>query len=163
MFACILYKVFFLCLFFVFLAPLIGYGGNFPNGAQGSLSPAPVIFTVGSPPDGTATTQAARTRLFSGKSLPVLLIPVLVPNEEKFYVSARWRFLVGCYGQHLHLFSLVYMSMVINFLLSFTCWLSLCSNTHYSFFPFSHFSWIFKFSKLSWLIHWQTCCGWRRR
>ncbi|XP_040203592.1 serine/threonine-protein kinase ULK1 isoform X2 [Rana temporaria] len=46
-------------------APLIGYGGNFPSGAQGSLSPAPVIFTVGSPSDGTATTQAARTRLFS--------------------------------------------------------------------------------------------------
>ncbi|KAM9330871.1 serine/threonine-protein kinase ULK1 [Gastrophryne carolinensis] len=43
-------------------APLFGYGGNLHGGAPSSLSPAPVIFTVGSPPDGTATT---RTRLFS--------------------------------------------------------------------------------------------------
>lgn len=78
MFTCIFYKV-----LYVFLAPLIGYGGNVPSGAQGSLSPAPVIFTVGSPSDGTATTQAARTRLFSGKSLPVLIILVLVYLMKK--------------------------------------------------------------------------------
>ncbi|XP_068099551.1 serine/threonine-protein kinase ULK1 isoform X2 [Hyperolius riggenbachi] len=44
-------------------APLIGYGGNLHG--PSSLSPAPVIFTVGSPPDGTATPQTTRTRLFS--------------------------------------------------------------------------------------------------
>eukprot|EP00079_Xenopus_tropicalis_P029204 XP_012824444.1 PREDICTED: serine/threonine-protein kinase ULK1 isoform X3 [Xenopus tropicalis] len=47
-------------------APFIGFGGHLPSGAQvgSSTSPAPVIFTVGSPPDGTATPQA-RTRVFS--------------------------------------------------------------------------------------------------
>ncbi|XP_073532193.1 serine/threonine-protein kinase ULK1 isoform X2 [Phyllobates terribilis] len=46
-------------------APLIGYGGNLHCGAQGSVSPAPVIFTVGSPPDGMTPPQTTRTRLFS--------------------------------------------------------------------------------------------------
>ncbi|XP_053557842.1 serine/threonine-protein kinase ULK1 [Bombina bombina] len=48
-------------------APLIGYGGNIHCGAQGgySTSPAPVMFTVGSPTDGTTPPQTTRTRLFS--------------------------------------------------------------------------------------------------
>ncbi|XP_075073285.1 serine/threonine-protein kinase ULK1 isoform X2 [Mixophyes fleayi] len=46
-------------------APLIGFGANLHYGAQGSISPAPVIFTVGSPPDGTTPPQTTRTRLFS--------------------------------------------------------------------------------------------------
>ncbi|XP_069817111.1 serine/threonine-protein kinase ULK1 [Dendropsophus ebraccatus] len=46
-------------------APLVGYGGNLQCGAQGSVSPAPVIFTVGSPPDGMTPPQTTRTRLFS--------------------------------------------------------------------------------------------------
>ncbi|XP_073413131.1 serine/threonine-protein kinase ULK1 isoform X2 [Dendrobates tinctorius] len=46
-------------------APLIGYGGNLYCGAQASVSPAPVIFTVGSPPDGMTPPQTTRTRLFS--------------------------------------------------------------------------------------------------
>ncbi|XP_063820731.1 serine/threonine-protein kinase ULK1 isoform X2 [Pseudophryne corroboree] len=46
-------------------APLISFGGNLHCGAQGSVSPAPVIFTVGSPPDGTTPPQTTRTRLFS--------------------------------------------------------------------------------------------------
>ncbi|KAM8962066.1 serine/threonine-protein kinase ULK1 isoform 4-T4 [Pelodytes ibericus] len=48
-------------------APIINFGGNLHCGAQvgGSLSPAPVIFTVGSPPDGTTPPQTTRTRLFS--------------------------------------------------------------------------------------------------
>ncbi|KAM4710374.1 serine/threonine-protein kinase ULK1 isoform 2-T2 [Discoglossus pictus] len=48
-------------------APLIGYGGNLHCGAQAgySTSPAPVIFTVGSPTDGTTPPQTTRTRLFS--------------------------------------------------------------------------------------------------
>ncbi|XP_063310453.1 serine/threonine-protein kinase ULK1 isoform X3 [Pelobates fuscus] len=45
-------------------APLISYGGN----VGGSLSPAPVTFTVGSPPDGTTPPQTTRTRMFSGSS-----------------------------------------------------------------------------------------------
>ncbi|CAJ0959488.1 unnamed protein product [Ranitomeya imitator] len=46
-------------------APLIGYGGNLHCGAQASVSPAPVIFTVGSPPDGMTPPQTTRTRFFS--------------------------------------------------------------------------------------------------
>ncbi|KAM4809276.1 serine/threonine-protein kinase ULK1 [Rhinophrynus dorsalis] len=48
-------------------APLIGYGGNLHCGTQagGTSSPAPVTFTVGSPPDGTTPPQTTRTRLFS--------------------------------------------------------------------------------------------------
>ncbi|KAG8597409.1 hypothetical protein GDO81_002276 [Engystomops pustulosus] len=46
-------------------APLIGYGGNLHSGAPGSISPAPVIFTVGSPPDGMTPPQTTRTHLFS--------------------------------------------------------------------------------------------------
>ncbi|KAM3939923.1 serine/threonine-protein kinase ULK1 isoform 1-T1 [Leptodactylus fuscus] len=46
-------------------APMIGYGGNLHGVTQGSLSPAPVIFTVGSPPDGMTPPQTTRTHLFS--------------------------------------------------------------------------------------------------
>uniref|UniRef100_A0A8C5QJ29 Serine/threonine-protein kinase Atg1-like tMIT domain-containing protein n=1 Tax=Leptobrachium leishanense TaxID=445787 RepID=A0A8C5QJ29_9ANUR len=48
-------------------APLISYGGNLHNEAHagGSLSPAQVTFTVGSPPDGITPPQTTRTRMFS--------------------------------------------------------------------------------------------------
>uniref|UniRef100_A0A8D0H1M6 non-specific serine/threonine protein kinase n=1 Tax=Sphenodon punctatus TaxID=8508 RepID=A0A8D0H1M6_SPHPU len=50
-------------------APSGAYGGNLLSGARagGSLSPSPVIFTVGSPPSGTTPPQTTRTRMFSGK------------------------------------------------------------------------------------------------
>ncbi|XP_073169140.1 serine/threonine-protein kinase ULK1 isoform X4 [Lepidochelys kempii] len=43
------------------------YGGNLYCGARagGSVSPSPVIFTVGSPPSGTTPPQTTRTRMFS--------------------------------------------------------------------------------------------------
>uniref|UniRef100_A0A8D0H1Q5 non-specific serine/threonine protein kinase n=1 Tax=Sphenodon punctatus TaxID=8508 RepID=A0A8D0H1Q5_SPHPU len=48
-------------------APSGAYGGNLLSGARagGSLSPSPVIFTVGSPPSGTTPPQTTRTRMFS--------------------------------------------------------------------------------------------------
>ncbi|EMP40300.1 Serine/threonine-protein kinase ULK1, partial [Chelonia mydas] len=48
-------------------APPAAYGGNLYCGARagGSVSPSPVIFTVGSPPSGTTPPQTTRTRMFS--------------------------------------------------------------------------------------------------
>ncbi|XP_029475345.1 serine/threonine-protein kinase ULK1 isoform X2 [Rhinatrema bivittatum] len=48
-------------------APFPGYSGNLQTAAQAgsSLSPTPVLFTVGSPPGGTTPPQTTRTRLFS--------------------------------------------------------------------------------------------------
>ncbi|XP_014454004.1 serine/threonine-protein kinase ULK1 isoform X3 [Alligator mississippiensis] len=48
-------------------APSGAYGGNLYSGARamGSVSPSPVIFTVGSPPSGTTPPQTTRTRMFS--------------------------------------------------------------------------------------------------
>uniref|UniRef100_A0A8C3SXU6 non-specific serine/threonine protein kinase n=1 Tax=Chelydra serpentina TaxID=8475 RepID=A0A8C3SXU6_CHESE len=48
-------------------APSAAYGGNLYCGARagGSVSPSPVIFTVGSPPSGTTPPQTTRTRMFS--------------------------------------------------------------------------------------------------
>ncbi|KAM7144769.1 serine/threonine-protein kinase ULK1 isoform 7-T7 [Macrochelys suwanniensis] len=48
-------------------APSPAYGGNLYCGARagGSVSPSPVIFTVGSPPSGTTPPQTTRTRMFS--------------------------------------------------------------------------------------------------
>ncbi|KAG8455981.1 hypothetical protein GDO86_001969 [Hymenochirus boettgeri] len=47
--------------------PSVVFGGNMTSGAQAgiSTSPAPVIFTVGSPTDGTTPPQTTRTRMFS--------------------------------------------------------------------------------------------------
>ncbi|XP_040843090.1 serine/threonine-protein kinase ULK1 isoform X2 [Ochotona curzoniae] len=48
-------------------APSAGFGGNLHPGARagGASSPAPVVFTVGSPPSGTTPPQASRTAAFS--------------------------------------------------------------------------------------------------
>uniref|UniRef100_A0A8D0F4G3 non-specific serine/threonine protein kinase n=1 Tax=Strix occidentalis caurina TaxID=311401 RepID=A0A8D0F4G3_STROC len=48
-------------------APSGAYGGTLHSGARagGSVSPSPVIFTVGSPPSGTTPPQTTRTRMFS--------------------------------------------------------------------------------------------------
>ncbi|XP_075424754.1 serine/threonine-protein kinase ULK1 isoform X2 [Ascaphus truei] len=48
-------------------APLMGFGGNLQGGAQpgSSNSPTPVLFTVGSPPNGATPPQTTRMRLFS--------------------------------------------------------------------------------------------------
>ncbi|XP_064424178.1 serine/threonine-protein kinase ULK1 isoform X2 [Latimeria chalumnae] len=48
-------------------APSAGHGGYFIPGTPvvGSGSPAPVVFTVGSPPSGTTPPQTTRTRMFS--------------------------------------------------------------------------------------------------
>ncbi|XP_019362603.1 PREDICTED: serine/threonine-protein kinase ULK1 isoform X3 [Gavialis gangeticus] len=48
-------------------APSGACGGNLYSGARamGSVSPSPVIFTVGSPPSGTTPPQTTRTRMFS--------------------------------------------------------------------------------------------------
>ncbi|XP_029412314.1 serine/threonine-protein kinase ULK1 isoform X3 [Nannospalax galili] len=50
------------------IAPSAGFGGNLHPGARagGASSPAPVVFTVGSPPSGTTPPQGTRTRMFSG-------------------------------------------------------------------------------------------------
>ncbi|XP_063081512.1 serine/threonine-protein kinase ULK1 isoform X2 [Cavia porcellus] len=49
------------------IAPSAGFGGNLHPGARagGASSPAPVVFTVGSPPSGTTPPPAPRTRMFS--------------------------------------------------------------------------------------------------
>ncbi|XP_058387192.1 serine/threonine-protein kinase ULK1 isoform X3 [Diceros bicornis minor] len=49
------------------IAPSAGLGGNLHSGARagGASSPAPVVFTVGSPPSGTTPPQGPRARLFS--------------------------------------------------------------------------------------------------
>ncbi|XP_048199123.1 serine/threonine-protein kinase ULK1 isoform X2 [Perognathus longimembris pacificus] len=49
------------------IAPSAGFGGNLHPGARagGASSPAPVVFTVGSPPSGTTPPQGPRTRMFS--------------------------------------------------------------------------------------------------
>lgn len=51
------------------LAPSAGFGGILHPGARagGASSPAPVVFTVGSPPSGTTPPQGTRTRMFSGE------------------------------------------------------------------------------------------------
>ncbi|XP_008251411.2 serine/threonine-protein kinase ULK1 isoform X1 [Oryctolagus cuniculus] len=48
-------------------APSAGFGGNLHPGARagGASSPAPVVFTVGSPPSGTTPPQGPRTAAFS--------------------------------------------------------------------------------------------------
>ncbi|XP_053309867.1 serine/threonine-protein kinase ULK1-like [Spea bombifrons] len=50
-----------------FKTPLIGFGGTLHCGTQAgvSISPSPVVFTVGSPPDGSTPHQTTRTLLFS--------------------------------------------------------------------------------------------------
>lgn len=65
------------------IAPSAGFGGTLHPGARGggASSPAPVVFTVGSPPSGTTPPQSTRTRMFSGK----------VCAEEKQYIG--WGFL----------------------------------------------------------------------
>uniref|UniRef100_H0UV96 non-specific serine/threonine protein kinase n=1 Tax=Cavia porcellus TaxID=10141 RepID=H0UV96_CAVPO len=52
------------------IAPSAGFGGNLHPGARagGASSPAPVVFTVGSPPSGTTPPPAPRTRMFSAIS-----------------------------------------------------------------------------------------------
>ncbi|XP_052023664.1 serine/threonine-protein kinase ULK1 isoform X2 [Apodemus sylvaticus] len=49
------------------IAPSAGFGGTLHPGARagGASSPAPVVFTVGSPPSGTTPPQSTRTRMFS--------------------------------------------------------------------------------------------------
>ncbi|XP_064235610.1 serine/threonine-protein kinase ULK1 [Aotus nancymaae] len=49
------------------IAPSAGFGGSLHPGARagGASSPAPVVFTVGSPPSGSTPPQAPRTRMFS--------------------------------------------------------------------------------------------------
>lgn len=49
------------------IAPSAGFGGSLHPGtrAGGASSPAPVVFTVGSPPSGTTPPQGPRTRMFS--------------------------------------------------------------------------------------------------
>ncbi|XP_076417089.1 serine/threonine-protein kinase ULK1 isoform X1 [Peromyscus maniculatus bairdii] len=49
------------------IAPSAGFGGILHPGARagGASSPAPVVFTVGSPPSGTTPPQGTRTRMFS--------------------------------------------------------------------------------------------------
>uniref|UniRef100_A0A2K6U0M2 non-specific serine/threonine protein kinase n=1 Tax=Saimiri boliviensis boliviensis TaxID=39432 RepID=A0A2K6U0M2_SAIBB len=51
------------------IAPSAGFGGSLHPGARagGASSPAPVVFTVGSPPSGSTPPQAPRTRMFSGE------------------------------------------------------------------------------------------------
>lgn len=53
-------------------APSAGFGGTLHPGARGggASSPAPVVFTVGSPPSGSTPPQSTRTRMFSGKVWP---------------------------------------------------------------------------------------------
>ncbi|KAG8515026.1 Serine/threonine-protein kinase ULK1, partial [Galemys pyrenaicus] len=47
-------------------APSTGFGGSLHPGARaGASSPAPVVFTVGSPPSGTTPPQGPRARMFS--------------------------------------------------------------------------------------------------
>lgn len=50
-------------------APSAGLGGNLHPGARagGASSPAPVVFTVGSPPSGSTPPQGPRARMFSGE------------------------------------------------------------------------------------------------
>ncbi|XP_012927320.1 serine/threonine-protein kinase ULK1 isoform X2 [Heterocephalus glaber] len=49
------------------IAPSAGFGGNLHPGARagGASSPAPVVFTVGSPPSGTTPPLGPRGRMFS--------------------------------------------------------------------------------------------------
>ncbi|XP_046495711.1 serine/threonine-protein kinase ULK1 isoform X2 [Equus quagga] len=49
------------------IAPSAGLGGNLHPGARagGASSPAPVVFTVGSPPSGSTPPQGPRARMFS--------------------------------------------------------------------------------------------------
>ncbi|XP_037367241.1 serine/threonine-protein kinase ULK1 isoform X5 [Talpa occidentalis] len=49
------------------IAPSSGFGGSLHPGARagGASSPAPVVFTVGSPPSGTTPPQGPRARMFS--------------------------------------------------------------------------------------------------
>ncbi|XP_012586276.1 PREDICTED: serine/threonine-protein kinase ULK1, partial [Condylura cristata] len=49
------------------IAPSTGFGGSLHPGARagGASSPAPVVFTVGSPPSGTTPPQGPRARMFS--------------------------------------------------------------------------------------------------
>uniref|UniRef100_A0A8C5P0Y7 non-specific serine/threonine protein kinase n=1 Tax=Jaculus jaculus TaxID=51337 RepID=A0A8C5P0Y7_JACJA len=52
------------------IAPSAGFGGNLHPGvrAAGASSPAPVVFTVGSPPSGTTPPQGPRTRISLGSA-----------------------------------------------------------------------------------------------
>ncbi|KAM5238812.1 serine/threonine-protein kinase ULK1 [Ctenodactylus gundi] len=49
------------------IAPSAGFGGSLHPGARGggASSPAPVVFTVGSPPSGTTPPSGPRARMFS--------------------------------------------------------------------------------------------------
>ncbi|KAM8818590.1 serine/threonine-protein kinase ULK1 isoform 2-T2 [Rhynchonycteris naso] len=49
------------------IAPSAGFGGSLQPGARagGASSPAPVVFTVGSPPSGATPPQGPRSRMFS--------------------------------------------------------------------------------------------------
>ncbi|XP_008061593.2 serine/threonine-protein kinase ULK1, partial [Carlito syrichta] len=48
------------------IAPSAGFGGSLhPGGRASASSPAPVVFTVGSPPSGTTPPQGPRARMFS--------------------------------------------------------------------------------------------------
>ncbi|XP_016046403.1 serine/threonine-protein kinase ULK1 isoform X3 [Erinaceus europaeus] len=75
------------------VAPSAGFGGSLHPGARagGASSPAPVVFTVGSPPSGTTPPQGPRTRMFSvgsssslssaGSSSARHLVPAEAPPE----------------------------------------------------------------------------------
>ncbi|XP_054551414.1 serine/threonine-protein kinase ULK1 isoform X3 [Talpa occidentalis] len=82
------------------IAPSSGFGGSLHPGARagGASSPAPVVFTVGSPPSGTTPPQGPRARMFSGEvSGAEAWRPVSSgrPGSRRRLVCSLWAFLWG--------------------------------------------------------------------